>query len=51
MADTQAPLGEASAMNARVEILEVEQLVEGADYGTAESGELLFGLFAERGIE
>ena len=49
LADAHAPLREASAVDAGVEILEIEELIESADDGIAERGRLLFELLdAER---
>ena len=49
LADTHSPFREASAVDAGVEILEIEELIESADDGIAERGGLFFELLdAER---
>jgi hypothetical protein len=50
LSDAHAPFCKARAVNAGVEILQVEKLIERADDGAAEGGSLLFKLLDAEGL-
>src|SRR5882724_618112 len=51
LADAHTPFRKAGAVDAGVEILQIEKLIERADDGIAESGGLLFELFDAKRLQ